>query len=199
MMKSACPKVFVLLLSCFCGTANADEPLELPPFEPATVTVEGVEVSVEVRCFDPRLVLGATDPASLPDGASRSVIAAWQAFAAGADAEFVAASVDPEQAERFAQAIGKKADEERAAWFKKALDREVEGEMRVGDVTLVVAVSGEGEDADRAVYVTTLAEGKSLLIAVPYYLLDEVDGLKEAVALSGQLRSGGLALETLVE
>lgn len=197
MIQRAALIVLASLLVFHTSAVWAEDKVDLPAFKPATVTLKDEKVSIEFRRFGLDSPMGEIDPATLPDSDTATVITAWQALSRGDRDAFLDASFDRKQAERFAQAIEKKSEAGRKAWFDEVFGREVAGEIKVEDATLVVAVSGEGEKANRAVYFTTRDEGQALMIAVPYYLMDEVNGLKQAAAIAQQLRTGELSLEEI--
>jgi len=177
------------------ATTLAEEKIELPPFQPATVEVDGDPVRILYRSFDPGFSLGDMTPENLPQCATRTVVQAEQALAKGDRNVFLESAVDREQAARFAEHVERMSADKRKAWSEKVLGREVVGELKVEETILVIADRRDGEDLDRKIYFVTLDDGQAMMIAVPYYLLEEVSGLKiGSGAIAKQLKTQKLSL-----
>ena len=190
--------IVISFFSLNAGTSLAVEKIDLPPFEPATIKIDGDQVPIHNRSFNLGLSLADIAPDTLPKCATQTVARALQALTDGNRDAFIASVLDPTQANNFAEAIEKKSEEKLKTWSEKVLRRVVVGEIKVKAVTIVVTDSNHEDKSGRAIYFTTPDDGQPLMIAVPYYLLEAVAGLRiGAGEIAKQLKTGELSFKQL--
>ena len=188
------PRTLALATIFFClaGFVHADEAerIELPAFESRTVSVQGEAVAVDVRRFDPPFVVGTAVVERLVDSAIKSHVSAWRSLVSEQYAEFVEMAIDPGQAQQFADHIKAMSDEDRQAYRDRILAAHVIGEIRIGDISLVVWQN----DDEMNVACLTFTEDGYRIIAVPYYQLETIDGLRSAMSIAELVRKGQFSL-----